>query len=320
MGHTWASGAKPAGLGPAPGNESYPELYPGLPAPTAPFQTCQFKHSNLDSKRQGPAQYHSLFVHLQTIKALWNSSRTWTNQRKIEVLRSCENMISSPASMVRLSGESPATKVQRVEPVEEPLLVKKLSENAYMPKRGSALAAGYDLSSAYDFVVPARGKELIKTDLSIKCPSGTYGRVAPRSGLAWKNFIDTGAGVIDEDYRGPVGVILFNHSEQDFIVKKGDRVAQLVLERIATPTVIEVDDLDGTDRGAGGFGSTVMEVDDLDGTDRRAGGFSSTGVAEKNIVSVATSHVGLRDLYNSHVAKFKFVSRDLPDLEKSDVF
>ena len=52
--------------------------------------------------------------------------------------------------------------------------------------------------SAYDFVVPARGKELIKTDLAIKVPSGTYGRVAPRSGLAWKNFIDTGAGVIDE--------------------------------------------------------------------------------------------------------------------------
>ena len=61
------------------------------------------------------------------------------------------------------------------------------------------ILSGFPLiCSAYDFVVPARGKELIKTDLSIKCPSGTYGRVAPRSGLAWKNFIDTGAGVIDE--------------------------------------------------------------------------------------------------------------------------
>lgn len=65
-------------------------------------------------------------------------------------------------------------------------------------------------------MVPARGKEIVKTDIAIKVPPGTYGRVAPRSGLAWKNFIDTGAGVIDEDYRGNVGVILFNHSDVDF--------------------------------------------------------------------------------------------------------
>ena len=127
--------------------------------------------------------------------------------------------------------------------------------------RGSRLAAGYDLSSAYDLVVPARGKALVKTDLEMAIPEGCYGRVgeggaipcapprraapcapprrpaahhnllcrglrshasclswcaAPRSGLAWKNFIDTGAGVIDADYRGNVGVILFNHSEDDF--------------------------------------------------------------------------------------------------------
>ena len=79
---------------------------------------------------------------------------------------------------------------------------------------------------------------------------------APRSGLAWKHSIDVGAGVIDADYRGPVGVILFNHSEQDFAVKAGDRVAQLVLERIVTPDVLEVEDLESTIRGSGGFGST----------------------------------------------------------------
>jgi hypothetical protein len=70
--------------------------------------------------------------------------------------------------------------------------------------------------SAEDTTIPARGKQLVKTDLTIICPPGTYGRVAPRSGLAWKNFIDTGAGVIDEDYRGPLGVLLFNHSDTDF--------------------------------------------------------------------------------------------------------
>ena len=137
-----------------------------------------------------------------------------------------------------------------------PLLVKRISETAKLPVRGSRLAAGYDLSSAYDLVVPARGKALVKTDLEMAIPEGCYGRVAPRSGLAWKNFIDTGAGVIDADYRGNVGVILFNHSEDDFQVKVGDRVAQLVLERIYTPEVKEVDSLEDTARGEGGFGST----------------------------------------------------------------
>jgi len=72
------------------------------------------------------------------------------------------------------------------------------------------------LCSAYDCVIPARGKGIAQTDLSIAIPSGTYARVAPRSGLAVKHFIDTGAGVVDEDYRGNIGVVLFNHSDTDF--------------------------------------------------------------------------------------------------------
>lgn len=79
---------------------------------------------------------------------------------------------------------------------------------------------------------------------------------APRSGLAWKHSIDVGAGVIDADYRGPVGIVLFNFSDVDFAVKRGDRIAQMILERIETPEVAEVDDLDPTERGVGGFGST----------------------------------------------------------------
>ncbi|XP_019187107.1 PREDICTED: deoxyuridine 5'-triphosphate nucleotidohydrolase-like [Ipomoea nil] len=135
-------------------------------------------------------------------------------------------------------------------------LVKKLSENAVLPSRGSPLSAGYDLSSAAETKVPARGKALIPTDLSIAVPEGTYARIAPRSGLAWKHSIDVGAGVIDADYRGAVGVILFNHSDVDFEVKVGDRIAQLIIQNIVTPEVEEVDDLDSTVRGSGGFGST----------------------------------------------------------------
>ncbi|KDR83435.1 hypothetical protein GALMADRAFT_235574 [Galerina marginata CBS 339.88] len=136
------------------------------------------------------------------------------------------------------------------------LLIKRLSEKAKIPTRGSPLAAGYDLYSAEKKLVPARGKALVDTQLSIAVPAGTYGRVAPRSGLASKFMIDTGAGVIDADYRGVIFVLLFNLSEKDFQVEEGDRIAQLIIERIYTPDILEVDDLDQTIRGASGFGST----------------------------------------------------------------
>ena len=132
----------------------------------------------------------------------------------------------------------------------------KLSENAYTPTRGSALAAGYDLYSAYDYVVPASGKVVALTDIQIAVPDGCYGRVAPRSGLAVKFFIDVGAGVIDQDYRGNVGVVLFNFGQEPFRISKGDRIAQLVLERIYNADLQELKSLDETERGEGGFGST----------------------------------------------------------------
>merc|ERR1711939_411702 len=135
-------------------------------------------------------------------------------------------------------------------------LVQKLKPNAQIPKRGSDRAAGYDLFSAAEAVVPARGKALISTGLCIAVPEGTYGRVAPRSGLASKFMIDVGAGVIDADYRGEVRVLLFNLSDSDYKVTEGDRIAQLILERIVTPDAVEVESLTETLRGAGGFGST----------------------------------------------------------------
>ena len=139
------------------------------------------------------------------------------------------------------------------------LYVKKLSPNATLPSKGSALAAGYDLSSSINTTIPARGKALVATDLSIKIPHDCYARVAPRSGLTWKNSLDVGAGVIDADYRGSIGVILFNHSDVNFEVKIGDRIAQLILERIYNLDVEECESLDDTERGAGGFGSTGVE-------------------------------------------------------------
>ncbi|UZJ54207.1 hypothetical protein CBS101457_003527 [Exobasidium rhododendri] len=127
---------------------------------------------------------------------------------------------------------------------------------AKAPTRGSAQAAGYDLYASEDSTIPKSGRAVVATGIRLAVPSGCYGRVAPRSGLALKHGIDTGAGVIDSDYRGLLGVILFNFGSEDFAVKPGDRIAQLILERIETPEVEVVEDLDETTRGAGGFGST----------------------------------------------------------------
>lgn len=99
------------------------------------------------------------------------------------------------------------------------LLVKKLNPTAILPKKGSPGAAGYDICANEDVVVPARGKAKVSTGLSWMCPVNTYGRIAPRSGLAWKNSIDIGAGVIDEDYRGEICVILFNHGDENLNIK-----------------------------------------------------------------------------------------------------
>ncbi|KAJ8583026.1 dUTP pyrophosphatase [Rhizopogon salebrosus TDB-379] len=158
--------------------------------------------------------------------------------------------------------DSPQLKKRRLSdtdrdsPLMAQLLVKRLSDKAKVPTRGSASAAGYDLYSAEKKVIPAHGKALVDTQLSIAVPEGTYGRVAPRSGLASKFMIDTGAGVIDADYRGVIFVLLFNLSDKDFQVEEGDRIAQLILERIYTPEVLEVDELGETLRGTGGWGST----------------------------------------------------------------
>jgi len=135
--------------------------------------------------------------------------------------------------------------------------VKKLSENATIPTQGTRFAAGYDLYAAEDAVVVCGTRKLIKTNISMEITPGYYGRIAPRSGLAYKNGIDVLAGVIDSDYRGDIGVILYNTDKNiDFNVKKGDRIAQIIFEACYIATLNNVDNLDNTLRQAGGFGST----------------------------------------------------------------
>ena len=135
--------------------------------------------------------------------------------------------------------------------------VKKLSENATIPTQGTKFAAGYDLYAAEDAVVVCGTRKLIKTNISMEITPGYYGRIAPRSGVAYKSGIDVLAGVIDSDYRGDIGVILYNTDKNiDFIVKKGDRIAQIIFEACYSATLNTVENLDNTLRQAGGYGST----------------------------------------------------------------
>jgi dUTP pyrophosphatase len=133
--------------------------------------------------------------------------------------------------------------------------VQLLSADARVPERKTPGAAGFDLFCSEACVLPPRGRSLVKTDIAVALPPGTYGRVAPRSGLGVKG-IDVGAGVIDEDYRGEVKVLLVNATDAEVPVARGDRIAQLIITRILHCPVRTVGALDDTERGSGGFGST----------------------------------------------------------------
>ena len=103
--------------------------------------------------------------------------------------------------------------------------MKKLNSSAKLPVLGSINAAGYDLHALVETTIPRRGSDLVSTGLAFSIPIGNYGRIAPRSGLAVNHSIDVGAGVIDADYHREVKVLLFNHSDVDFEIKEGDRIA-----------------------------------------------------------------------------------------------
>ncbi|MBC7166823.1 dUTP diphosphatase [Phenylobacterium sp.] len=142
--------------------------------------------------------------------------------------------------------------------------ITRLAHNADLPLPAyeSQLAAGMDLRAAVPedapLVLRPMQREMIPTGLAIALPPGFEGQVRPRSGLAAKAGITclNSPGTVDADYRGEVKVILINLGEEDFTVRRGDRIAQLVIAPVTQATWDEVESLDETARGAGGFGST----------------------------------------------------------------
>ena len=130
-----------------------------------------------------------------------------------------------------------------------------LHADAKLPWRAEG-SAGYDLTSVTDCVIPAHGSCVVPTGVAVAIAPTWYGRVAPRSSLAVQHGLSVGAGVIDANYRGELKVVLFNHTDLDCKLGAGSRVAQLLLEKVASPEPVEVKELDTTSRGSEGFGST----------------------------------------------------------------
>ena len=138
--------------------------------------------------------------------------------------------------------------------------VKKLSETAVLPIRGSAQAAGYDLCADVENAVTIQPGETAKigTGIAIAIPQGYFGGIFARSGLSTKKGLRPAncTGVIDSDYRGPIIVALYNDSDKEQTIEPGERIAQLILIPYLTAEFEQVAELDETARGEGGFGST----------------------------------------------------------------
>lgn len=141
-----------------------------------------------------------------------------------------------------------------------PVEVKRLphGEGLPLPAYATSGAAGMDVVAAEDVTIAPGARHAVATGLAVAIPQGFEIQVRPRSGLALKHGITVPntPGTIDSDYRGELKVIMINHGEGDFAIARGDRVAQLVLAPVTQGTWVEVEELDATDRGAGGFGST----------------------------------------------------------------
>ena len=138
------------------------------------------------------------------------------------------------------------------------LRFKKVHPDAVLPSYAHPSDAGMDVRSVEDMVLAPGRRALVHTGLVMLLPPGYEAQVRPRSGLALKSGVTVlnTPGTIDSGYRGEVGVILINLGDSEFQVRKGDKVAQLVIAPVTQPEIVETDAVDETDRGVGGFGST----------------------------------------------------------------
>ena len=173
--------------------------------------------------------------------------------------------------------------LKRLMSKEESLKVTLLNDQASLPVKGTSEAAGWDLASAVEVTLHPGERRLVPLGLSLEIPQGCYGRIAPRSSLAVRG-VDVAGGVIDADYRGEVKVILVNNGVEDFVVNLGDRIGQLILERIADVKLQRSSQLSSTGRGTAGFGSTGVSATSSSSPSASTGlSLVDTGVAMRRV-------------------------------------
>lgn len=169
---------------------------------------------------------------------------------------------SAHSTTASLSSTSPTLHLNNA---AQSLIVRVLHPDGKAPRRGSPHSAGWDIHSRERCTINPHSHATIMTGISVQIPEGSYGRLAPRSGLANKHSLHVGAGVIDRDYDGEIGVVLFNHSSKPYTVEKHDRIAQMILTKYDDCDMMMIDEKGyySTDttcirsfRGHDGFGST----------------------------------------------------------------
>ena len=153
---------------------------------------------------------------------------------------------------------------KEIEKVEIKIEKDKSCDDLPLPKAASLHASGIDLFSAEEDIIEiGQGeRKLLSTGIKIALPLGFEAQVRPRSGLAYRYGITVlnTPGTIDSDYRGVIKIILINHGKEKFFVNRGDRIAQLVIQKIFQPILVETKELDNTKRGKGGFGHTGIKA------------------------------------------------------------
>lgn len=147
-----------------------------------------------------------------------------------------------------------------VQDPEGVLKFKLINLKAKIPRKGSCYSAGYDLFLPSRVTIKPRTFQTIPVGLKVALPPGTYGRIAPRSGLACRYGMAIGAGVIDRDYRGEIKVLVFNHGEEDIVLGTETAFAQLIIEEIRDVTLQAWQELPQTRRGSKGFGSSDLPI------------------------------------------------------------
>lgn len=136
------------------------------------------------------------------------------------------------------------------------LLIKKLTEDAIVPFKANPSDSGFDIFANDEFIIESGCTSIVSTGIAIQLPVGHEAQIRPRSGITAKTKLRVQLGTIDESYRGEIGIIVDNIGQEMIVINNGMKLAQLVIRPVSHPSVLIVDDLNETDRGNDGFGST----------------------------------------------------------------